>query len=132
MNICVFQCIKLTLIDLLNEQWIKWNTYIFIYKRASIHIQNIICISCTFHWKIRDTWVRTLLRLIFIVFIDTYRGRHLTNTPSLSQIMTDIVMDTSETVSDISAKPKSTAELVWNTSELKVPVLCLSFALTVT
>ncbi len=31
-----------------------------------------------------------------------------------------------------SLPPKSTAELVGNTSELKVPVLCPSFALTVT
>ncbi len=45
--------------------------------------------------------------------------------------MTDIVMETSGTVSDISVKPKFTAELGWNTSELKVYVLCPSCALAV-
>jgi len=39
---------------------------------------------------------------------------------------------TSESVSDIPEKAKSTAELVGNTSELNVPALCPSFALTVT
>ncbi len=41
-------------------------------------------------------------------------------------------MEMSETLSDIPVEPTSTVELVWNTSELKVPVLCSSLALTAT
>jgi hypothetical protein len=43
-----------------------------------------------------------------------YNGKNLNR-----QIVTDIAMKTSEIVSDIPAKPQSTAELVWNTSEFK-------------
>jgi hypothetical protein len=37
-----------------------------------------------------------------------------------------------DTAGYIPAKPKSTVELVQNTSQLKLPVLCPSFALTLT
>jgi hypothetical protein len=40
--------------------------------------------------------------------------------------------DPSQNVTDIPAKPNSTAELVCNTSELKVTVLVPSFSLTIT
>ncbi len=64
--------------------------------------------------------------------VEVYVGKNLDSLPPPSQTVTDIAMKTSETVPNLPAKPKSTAELVRNTSELKVPVIRPSFALTVT
>ncbi len=62
--------------------------------------------------------------------VEMYKGKHLDTL--LPQTVTHIDVEASESVSDIPVKLKSTAKLVWNTKELKVPVLCPSFALTVT
>jgi hypothetical protein len=61
------------------------------------------------------------------------RDQLISNDPApRSQNVVGIAMEMSETLSYILVKPTSTVELVWNTGELKVPVLCSSLALTAT